>query len=137
MTAYKKLQKPPRSTDLEDWLIRWQVVFEQCKEIKLAEVSDNRPAVDFLTVLKNIDLFAEAELRDILQAEEKGEDGPDLLTLIDRFENRRRINPIETGKTQLAFATLESPSDNASETVAAETKNDKNKVNLKKQEGQR
>ena len=31
LTAYKKLQKPPRNMDLEDWLIRWQVVFEQCK----------------------------------------------------------------------------------------------------------
>ena len=142
LTAYKKLQKPPRNMDIEDWLIRWQVVFEQCKEVKLAEVSDNRPAVDFLTVLRNIDLlFAEAELRDVLQAEEKGEDGPDLLTLIDRFENRRRISPMETGKTQPAFATLqgksskENPSDNASETVATETKNDKNKANLKYKKG--
>ena len=39
----KKLQRPPKNMDLEDWLISWQVVFEQYKEANLAEVSNNCP----------------------------------------------------------------------------------------------
>jgi hypothetical protein len=96
---------------LDDWLAEWQIVFTQCKTLNLPEVYDNRASVDFLNAVKAIDIhFAENQLDKIQILEEEGKDCPDILTLLDRFETRRRISPVVKGRSQPAFATLQGKS---------------------------
>jgi hypothetical protein len=109
--AYHKLQQIPKDSDLDDWLAEWQVVYTQCKSLNLPEVYDNRASIDFLNALKSVDIhFSENQLDKIQELEEQGEDCPDVLKLLDRFETRRRISPPTKTRSQPAFATLQGKS---------------------------
>ena len=108
---YHKLQKAPRDSDLDDWLAEWQVTYTQCKALNLPEVHDNRSSIDFLNALKPIDIhFVESQLDKIQDLEENGEQSPDVLKLLDRFETRRRISPPTKVRSQPVFATLQGKS---------------------------
>jgi len=107
--AYKKLLKPPRDSDLDDWLVDWQVTYTRAKALNLPEVHGDRASIDFLNALESIDAhFAEIQLAEVQKCEDSGEACADVPTLLNRYEVRRRIKNTrhKSSKDQPAFATL-------------------------------
>jgi hypothetical protein len=108
-TAYKKLLRAPHDSDLEDWLVDWQITYTKAKALNLPEVHGDRASIDLLNALESIDVhFAENQLAEVQKCEDTGETCADVPTLLNRYENRRRIKQTsqKTNKQQPAFATL-------------------------------
>jgi hypothetical protein len=93
INRYEKLRKAPQSQNLETWLRQWEITYTECKELKLAEVDDDRPLYDFLNAITSVDAeFSKIWMIKIETRTQKGKELPDIHELIEYFRNNRRLS---------------------------------------------
>ena len=77
----------PRDSDLDGWLVEWQITYTRAKTLNLPEVHGDRGSIDFPNALEPIDThFAEFQLSEVQKCEDSGEACADVPTLLNRYE---------------------------------------------------
>ena len=51
---YKKLQRSPKSQNIDTWLQQWEMTFTDCKDLGIPEVADNQLVFDFLEAILTV-----------------------------------------------------------------------------------
>ncbi|PVH90458.1 hypothetical protein DM02DRAFT_647573 [Periconia macrospinosa] len=98
---YTDLKTPPKGKKIEEWLRQWVEVTNQCKDLDLPEIFEQRAQEDFLIAAKQIDPeFAAAALRDLYRLEVQGkiDNIPTLEEYVTEFTNYlRKSRPTSIG----------------------------------------
>jgi hypothetical protein len=51
---WKKLQTPPKSQEINNWLHQWETLYDECKTEGLPDVQGNRPIYSFLDAISTV-----------------------------------------------------------------------------------
>lgn len=98
---YTDLKTPPKGKKVEEWLRQWVEVTNQCKDLDLPEIFEQRAQEDSLIAAKQIDpKFAAAALRDLyrLEVQGKSDNIPTLEEYVTEFTNYlRKSRPTSIG----------------------------------------
>ena len=109
-TEWRQLQKPPKAMQIEEWLDKWERIYEEALEVQLPEVNGERPQFDFLLAIKQIDSsFSATNINDIENRLLEDRPIPELDHFIQRFRNQYRMEEAAGLKYHLTtLATLHS-----------------------------
>ena len=104
---YKALQSWNKKEKIESWVRRWESTYQEAKQVRLPEVLEERPLVDFLTALRAYnEAYASAALLFLRKQLAKGEI-PSMESIIEEFRHEAtRLAPLNRATdTHSAFAT--------------------------------
>ena len=98
-TQYAKLKKAPRNQNFEVWLLEWEKVYTECKELGLPEVHGDRSVIDFAYAVESITPSWSGYWKNKFQMLEwKRKTLPSFFELVEIYRNYRRTELAREGK---------------------------------------
>ena len=126
---YNSLLKAPKTQGIDAWLQRWEKIYADAVNIKLADVQDEKPLYDFLTALSDRDpMFASVQENSFEEKLYAKTPLPSMYELLERYRNHMRVHRASTTTdTHNAFAsyqgeTLKEESTKVTESQKASTR---------------
>ena len=107
LAKYQKLKKAPRTQGIETWLQQWEKTYQDCKDLKLANVEHDQPQYDFLHAASSVSPeFANYWLVNLESKTYDGTPLPDIYALIEQFWNNYRASSIRSKAAQGTFPAI-------------------------------
>ena len=105
---YNKLKTYSKRDNLEKWLKDWKTTFIDRKDLKIPEVADKRPLLDFTHAISAINSRYASTQEYFINLKIKNlETLPELYDLVEDFRNHyQQTEALKTLASHLAFATL-------------------------------
>src|SRR5438034_1288944 len=106
-TDKQKLKKALRTQEIETWIQQWEKTYQDCKDLKLANVEHDQPQYDFLHAISSISPeFANYWLINLESKAYEGTPLPNIYALIEQFWNSHRASSIRNKATHGTFPAI-------------------------------
>ena len=107
LAKYQKLKKAPRTQGIETWIQQWEKTYQDCKDLKLANVEHDQPQYDFLYAISSISPeFANYWLINLESKAYKNTPLLDIYALSEQFQNSHCASSIRNKVIHKFFLTI-------------------------------